>query len=426
MTVVESQPAEGATGFRRARVPTPLAGMRVIELSSFVASPLGGMTLARLGAEVIRVEPRGGAPDRTRWPIDPHGTSLYWTGLNQGKKSVSIDIGTSEGRRLVTDLVAASGDGGGIVLTNAAPRAGLTPDELRKRRPDLIHVQLSGRRDGRTAVDYTVNAECGFPSLTGPEDLERPVNHVLPAWDIATGLYLAVGLLAAERHRLRTGEGQCLELSLHDVALATAGQLGYLAEAQLCGRPRSRIGNDVYGDFGRDFVSNDQVRFMVVVVTARHWQRLMDVTGLADAARELEKTLGADFTASADRYRYRHVLAGVLSTWFEAHSANELERALSTTSVLWSRYRTFTELVSEGLLDDHPLLDTVVQPGVGSYRAPGSPLVFDSKQIPPAPAPRIGQHTHEVLSDILQLSATRIAELHARGLVSTAKEWTSA
>ncbi|HEX3513318.1 MAG TPA: CoA transferase, partial [Trebonia sp.] len=182
----------------------PLAGLRIIEVSSFVAAPLGGMTLAQLGAAVIRVDPLGGAPDTTRWPLAPDGASLYWAGLNKGKRSVVLDLRSPDGQQAVADLVASSGPDGGIVLTNAG-YPWLSYEALRNVRPDLIHLRVTGKHDGAPAVDYTVNAAAGFPLATGDEATAGPVNHVLPAWDVACGLYAATGLLAAERHRRRTG-----------------------------------------------------------------------------------------------------------------------------------------------------------------------------------------------------------------------------
>ena len=210
----------------------PLAGLRVIEVSSFVAAPLGGMTLAQLGAEVIRIDPLGGAPDTTRWPLAPNGGSLYWAGLNKGKRSVTLDLRSPGGQRAVADLVASSGPDGGIVLTNAG-YPWLSYDALRDARPDLIHLHITGRHDGSPAVDYTVNAGVGFPLVTGRPRHAGPVNHVLPAWDVACGLYAAVGILAAERHRRRTGAGRAITLALADVALAVTGHLGFLAEGRL-------------------------------------------------------------------------------------------------------------------------------------------------------------------------------------------------
>ncbi|MGP4025211.1 CoA transferase [Actinomadura sp. 3N407] len=386
--------------------PLPLAGMRVIELSSFVAVPLGGMTLAQLGADVIRVDQVGGGPDIDRRPLAPSGRSLYWAGLNKGKRSVTVDLRSPEGRELVAGLVAESG----FVLTNAPPREGLTYEALRETRPDLIHVQLQGRRDGGNAVDYTVNAAMGFPSITGPSDQTTPVNHALPAWDIACGLYLTIGLLAAERHRLRTGEGQSLRVALQDVALATAGNLGYLAEAQL-GGVRPRLGNNLFGDFGRDFATADG-RVMVVTLTPRHWRDLVKATGLGEVIAALERALDADFRRAGDRYAYRETLAGVLAPWFASRTCDQVEDALKGTSVLWSRYRDFTELTAD--LDAEPLMAPLDQPGIGPHLAPGSPLRLGETSTPPAPAPTLGEHTDEVLRNVLSLSPDRVKALRTR------------
>jgi 2-methylfumaryl-CoA isomerase len=375
--------------------PGLLAGLRVVEVSSFVAAPLGGMTLAQLGAEVIRVDPVGGGPDIGRWPLAGSGTSLYWAGLNQRKRSVTADLRSPEGRRRVSELVTEAGDGRGILLTNAA----LFEDEaLRERRPDLIHLRIRGRHDGRPAVDYTVNAGVGFPLITGPPGLDGPVNHVLPAWDVACGLYAALGIAAAERRRARTGQGCFLQVALEDVALAMAGNLGFLAEAQ-SGAARERVGNHLYGSFARDFACAGGGRIMVVALTPRHWRDLVEVTGAAVPVAALEKGLGADFTAEGDRYTYREALAALLAPWFARHTLAEVADALAGTSVLWQRYRTFTELVADPELRANPLMTTVEQPGAGTYLAPGSPLSVDGRTAPAAPAPVLGEHTREILGD---------------------------
>ena len=128
------------------------------------------------------------------------------------------------------------------------------------------------------------------------------MNHVLPAWDVACGLYAAVGLLAAERRRQRSGEGSQITLALADVALAVAGHLGFLAEAQVNGTDRPRIGNHLYGGLARDFRTLDGERVMVVALTRRHFADLAAVTGLAGTFAELERLLGADFGTDGDRY----------------------------------------------------------------------------------------------------------------------------
>ncbi|PRC46984.1 2-methylfumaryl-CoA isomerase, partial [Mycobacterium sp. ITM-2017-0098] len=171
----------------------PLAGVRVVEISSFVAVPLAGMTLAQLGAEVLRVDPVGGAADYRRWPLTESGDSIYWAGLNKGKRSLAVDMRSAPGQELVARLIADSG----VFITNVAGRQWHSYDALRQARPDLIHVEVSGRADGGTGVDYTVNAAIGFPLVTGPADLTTPVNHVLPAWDVSCGIYAALSVVTA-------------------------------------------------------------------------------------------------------------------------------------------------------------------------------------------------------------------------------------
>ncbi len=203
-----------------------LAGMRVVEGSAFVAAPLGGMTLAQLGADVVRFDPIGGGLDATRWPITADGKSLFWAGLNKGKRSIAVDLRSPRGKELLTDLITAPGDEAGLFLTNFPAAGWLDYNKLTSRRPDLIMVNIVGNPDGSSAVDYTINPATGFPWATGPSSLSDPVNHLLPAWDAITGTLAATGLLAAERKRRVDGIGQFVRLALADVAFAMVGNLG--------------------------------------------------------------------------------------------------------------------------------------------------------------------------------------------------------
>lgn len=397
----------------------PLRGLRIVELTSYVATPLCGMTLAQLGADVIRVEPLGGGPDRTRWPLTPNGTSMYWAGLNKGKRALEVDLGSPVGRGLVADLIVGGGRGGGIVVANSERHPELSFDSLRTRRPDVIHAVLTGRRDGGTAVDYTVQASTGFPLATGPEHIAEPVNHPLPAWDVAAGLYLATGLLAAERHRLLTGDGQQIRVALEDVALATAGNLGYLTEAQVGDSYRRSHGNYVYGSFGRDFRTADDVRLMLVVLTAKHWHDLLAITRLSGVVASLSSTWNADFDDEAERFRHREVLTGLVQEWFDRRTHSEAVAALKQTRVLWSTYRTFGDLAASDaqLLRSNPLLADLDQTGVGPHLAPGSPLVMAGEQTRPQTSPLVGEHTDTLLRVDLGLSDREIRRLHASGVV---------
>lgn len=393
----------------------PLHGTVVVEVSSFVAAPLCGVTLAQLGAEVIRVDPIGGASDFRRWPLAESGTSIYWTGLNKGKRSAAIDLRSPEGQELVQRLIV---DGDGIVVTNAAALAWLSHERLAAMRSDVIHVQLLGRADGSTGVDYTVNAAVGFPLVTGPAEHAGPINHVLPAWDVCCGLYAALAVTAAVRRRDRGGDGSRITLALEDVALAIAGNLGLLTEPQVNGTQRPRLGNAIFGQYGQDFTSSDGVSFMVVALTGRHFRDLVEVTGTGAAVSAVADALKADFSSEGDRYRYRDVLSGLFATWFTDHRATEIDEALSATTVLFERYRTFTEVAGDDRVRRNPLFSRMDQPGIGEYLAPGMPVSLDGCHPVCAPAPNLGQDTADLLAQRLGLSSADIARLEDAGTIA--------
>lgn len=378
-----------------------LAGLRIVEISAFIAAPLGGATLAALGADVIRVDPPGGGMDVGRWPLH-RGGSLYWAGLNQGKRSVTIDTHSEEGRRQVAKLIAAPGAGGGILLTNLGVSGWNSYAELSKLRRDLIMLVITGNRDGSTAVDYTVNAALGFPWITGPEGHDGPVNHVLPAWDAMTGFLSAAAILAAERHRRLTGEGQLVELSLADVGMAVAGHLGLIGEAILTAEPRGRYGNDLYGTFGRDFGTRDGRRVIVLALTARQWRSLGDATGLTGRFAQLESRLGLDLRGEGDRWHGRREICKLLAPWIAQRDLPDVREVFERHGVLWGPYQTFKQLVAEDprASTANPLFAEVDHPDLGRYVTSGSPLRFGAAAaVPPRPAPALGQHTHEVLRE---------------------------
>jgi 2-methylfumaryl-CoA isomerase len=394
-----------------------LSGLRVVEGSAFVAAPLGGMTLAQLGADVIRFDQIGGGLDHARWPVAHDGQSLFWAGLNKGKRSIQVDIRTPEGRELVTELIARAGS----FLTNFPARGWLDYDSLRARREDLIMVALTGNPDGSSEVDYTVNPATGFPSVTGPRELAGPLNSVLPAWDIAAGTLTVVGLLAAERRRALTGRGELVRVALSDVAFAMVGNLGRIAEAQLGGHDQPKDGNYLYGAFGHDFPTRDNRRVMVVALTARQWTALQDATGTTEAFARIEQATRYDLATESGRYRARDVIAAMLRPWFESRTLEEVRRELTGTGVSWGPYQTFQQLIHEDprCSAENPMFEEIEHPGVGRYLAPGSPLDFAAHgRSAVRRAPILGEDTEEVLADILSLSAREIATLHDKGVVA--------
>lgn len=399
-----------------------LKGMRVVEVSAFVAAPLGGMTLAQLGAEVIRIDPPQGGLDYRRWPVTEDGVSLFWAGLNKSKRSVAIDIATPEGRELAQQLITAPGDDAGLLLTNFPPRSWLDYEALKEKRPDLIQLTIQGDRNGGSAVDYTVNPRIGLPYLTGAGGPDTAVNHVLPAWDLVTGQMAAVGLLAAERHRRIHGEGQHVKLPLEDVALAVMGHLGFIAEAQLGGE-RPRYGNDLFGAFGRDFVTQDGSRIMVVALTPRQWRSLVKATDIGPQIDQLAERLGVDLKQEGERFKAREEIAALVRPWIEARSFADVTAAFDEASVCWGRYQNVRQLVDSdpACSEANPMFRQVQQPGVGSILSPAIPLNFGNGRLPAQPAPRLGADTEAVLADVLGLTTSEIGRLQQQGVVNTAK-----
>lgn len=393
-----------------------LDGLKVVELSAFVAAPLGGATLASLGAEVIRIDPPGGGIDAKRWPLKD-GESIYWSGLNAGKKSLCIDTRSEAGQELATSLIAEAG----IVLTNLRVHGWNEYDRLRQRRSDLIMAVLTGNPDGSTAVDYTVNAAVGFPFVTGPADLEGPVNHVLPAWDALAGYMLAAGLIAAELRRVRSGEGQLINLSLADIALSIAGNLGYIGEAALLpDQLRRRVGNDLFGTYSRDFRTSDGHYVIAVALTGRQWASLIEASGIADGVRGVEAEFGVDLRDEGVRYDRRREIGALIEPWVAGHTLAEVRAAFDQHEVLWGPYQTFAELVAHDprASTANPMFAEVDQPGLGRYVRAAAPLTFSgADRVPPRPSSRMGADTQDVLRSWLHLPEDEIARLIAARVI---------
>lgn len=403
-----------------------LADMRIVEGAAFVAAPMCALHLAQLGAEVIRIDAIGGGPDFLRWPRAPGGgASLYWEGLNKGKKSVALNLSSPEGRELAVALATAPGDGAGIFVTNYPVNGFLAHDKLAARRADMITVRVMGWADGSTAVDYTVNAALGIPMMTGPEDLgDEPVNHVLPAWDIATGNYAAFALMAAERRRSRTGLGTEVRVPLADVAMATIANLGQVAEVTVSGEDRPRMGNNLFGAFGRDFETRDGKRVMIVALTSRHWSDLVRTLNLTDAIAALEAERGIDLSSDEGlRFEHRDRLNPIVAEAVGRRTLGELETAFAGSGVCWGPYRTLAGAMGEGgaLNVASPLFSTLRHPSGHSYLTPGAAgTITDLTREIPGVAPRLGEHTDEVLSSVLGLSDQQIGALHDTNVVAGA------
>ncbi len=403
-----------------------LGDLSIIEASSFVASPTAGLYCAQMGAEVIRVDHKAGGLDYDRYMLTREGRSLSWENLNRAKKSVALDLQSAEGRELLIALTAATGN----LITNLPERSFLGHATIAATRPDLVSVRIMGWHDGRQAMDFTVNAASGYPLMCGPEDWGAanapPVNQVLPAWDFITGAYCAFALMAGIRHRDATGEGAELRVPLGDVAIGTMANSGAMAEMLYRGADRERLGNAIWGAFGRDFRSRDGKRFMVAALTPKQWAGLIAAFGLEREITALEAELGVRFT-DGDRPRFdnRHRLFDLFQTVAAQHDYADLEARMVAQGCTFERYRTMYEAANDPvLIADNPLFGpSPANPSGQSYPATRSFANIPGRDAgDPAPAPYLGQHTEEVLAERLGLPSGAIADLVDRGVARLSDE----
>jgi len=397
-----------------------LTGLSIIEASSFVASPTAGLYCAQMGAEVIRVDHKAGGLDYDRYMLTKEGRSLSWENLNRAKKSVALDLRSGEGRELLVELSAKTGN----LITNLPEKSFLSHGAIAARRPDLVSVRIMGWHDGRQAMDFTVNAASGYPLMCGPEDWDPatapPVNQVLPAWDFVTGAYCAFALLAGLRHRDASGEGSEIRVPLGDVAIGTMANSGAMAEMLYRGGDRERLGNAIWGAFGRDFRSRDGVRFMVAALTAKQWDGLVAAFDLADEIAELENELNVRFAdGDRPRFEHRHRLFELFGTRSQTYDWHALSDRLTQHGTTFERYRTMHEAANDAeLVTENPLFGpSPANPSGFEY-----PATRSFANIPtldaglPRAAPYLGQHTEEVLADRLGLASGAIGDLVDRGI----------
>jgi 2-methylfumaryl-CoA isomerase len=399
-----------------------LPDLSLIEVSSFVASPTVGLYCAQMGAEVVRVDHKAGGLDYRRYMLTREGRSLSWENLNRGKKSVALDLQSGAGRELLVELARATG----TLVTNLPEKSFLAHEAVAQGRADMVSLRVMGWHDGRQAMDFTVNAASGYPLMCGPEDWDPdtapPVNQVLPAWDFITGAYGAFALVAAHHNRSRTGAGAELRLPLGDVAIGTMANAGAMAEMLYRGSDRQRLGNAIWGAFGRDFRSRDGVRFMVAALTAKQWDGLVTAFGIEARIAALEEEVGVRFAdGDTPRFDHRHRLFALFQHSAAALDWSELEARMAAQACTFERYRTMHEAATDPtLIGGNPLFGpSPANPSGFAYPATRSfANVHGETRGDPAPAPYLGEHSEEVLAERLGLTSGEIARLVDAGTVA--------
>ena len=403
-----------------------LSGLSVLEVSSFVASPTVGLYCGQFGAEVIRVDHKEGGLDYDRYMLADNGRSLAWENLNRTKKSVALDLRSAEGRELCVELARNTGQ----CVTNLPEKSFLSHAAMSDGREDMISVRIMGWHDGRQAMDFTVNAASGYPLMTGPAEWDaasaQPVNQLMPAWDFLTGAYCAFTLLAALRHREATGDGAEIRVPLGDVAMGTLANSGTMAEMLFRGGDRERLGNAIWGAFGRDMQTKDGVRFMVAALTAKQWSGIVQAFDLAEEIAALETELGVRFAdGDTPRFRHRDRLFELFQSVAGRHDYADLEKRMGAAGTTYERYRTPYEASKDPVLvGQNPMFgSTPDNPSGFDYPVARSFANMPGKpRGDPQRAPYLGEHTEEVLAERLGLSSGEIGKLVDSGVAATSDE----
>ena len=231
---------------------------------------------------------------------------------------------------------------------------------------------------------------------------------------VATGNLVAIAILAAERKRRQTGEGELVSIALSDVALSVVGALGRLSQAYIGEEVSAQDGNFLYGSFGKNFLTADNQQIMLVGLTSRQWNSLKVALDIESSLKELEKDLSADFQDEGQRYMHRYSIALIIEKIVASKTLEDLFPAFEANKVSWSKYQSFEDLLNNDARasDQNPIFSLQDQPGVGTTPNIASPIRFQfSRNLEPEIAPYFGQHTEEVLKEILNLSPEELDDL---------------
>jgi formyl-CoA transferase len=396
------------------RNPGPLDGVRVLDLTRVLAGPYCTMFLGDLGAEVVKVEQPGVGDDTRGWgPPFAGGESAYFLCVNRNKKSIAIDLKSTEGIAVLRRLAAAAD----VLIENFRPgtmeRLGLGEKELRASNSGLIYASLSGfGADGPMSdvpgYDLIVQAWGGLMSITGTPDGE-PTKVGVAIIDLVAGLMLGKSIAAALFAREKLGVGQKIDTSLLEAEVACLINVGsnYLIEGKIPGR---------WGNAHSSIVPYQSFKtadgYLVIGVASEGiWRRFCQAIGRAQLAED------ARFAKNANRVANRAILISILAELFLTSDSESWLRLLNQAEVPCAPVQTIDQVFNAPQVRHREMLVEVAHPTAGPVRMAGIPVKFSatpaSVRLPP---PLLGQHTEEVLSSWLGMEQEEIAKLKRKGV----------
>ena len=393
----------------------PLQDIKVLDLTHALAGPFCSTMLADFGAQVIKVEPPGHGDIARGWgtPL-PGGETAYFVSLHRNKRGMVIDLKKPEGKALFFRLVEQCD----VVLENyrvdALKRLGLDYEQARKRNPGIVYCSISGfGQDGpyreRAALDLILQAESGMISVTGEEGSHGTRCGVSIA-DMTAGMYCAYGVMLALRVKEKTGQGQQVDISMMEgqLSLLTTAVANYFADG-IVPRPMGTAYNVVvpYQTF------RTKTRDLALAIAGEKlWRKFCPIMGAPELLDDPR------YVNTVERSRHRDTLIPRLQEIFLTRSYEEWEALLLANDIPVGAINDLAQVVEHPQVRARRSLRDVNHPAVGNVRVVGSPVRLSKTPArDPSPSPVHGQHTREVLRDVLGLSADEIAKLEAAGVV---------
>ena len=388
---------------------TPLEGIRMLDLGRYQAGPRCALMFARLGAEVIKVESIEGDESRKNGPT-VRGQSAYWVQYNSGKKSLAINLRTEAGKEVLRDLIKVSD----ILLQNFRPGTidvmGFGYDVLKKLNPKIIMINASaygqyGPYKDRVGFDPIGQAMGGMMSLTGFPD-DPPTKTFFPLIDRITALHATIGALAALREREISGEGQAIDVCLADTGFTTneIPISAYLGN----GYVQEREGNGV--GLSNAYQTADGWVYIAANNDAM-WKRI------SEALEKPEWLEDPRYATRADRKDHAADMEEELASWFSTRTTKETVDYLSSFSVPCAPVNTVEQAAKEPHLHEREILVEVPDPVAGTMYVSGKMIKFSRTPMVVGSTPLVGEHTREVLSDILGYPEEKIQALQGDAVV---------
>jgi len=394
----------------------PLEDVKVLDLTHALAGPFCSTMLADFGAQVIKLEPPGHGDIARGWgaPL-PGGETAYFVSLHRGKRGIVVDLKKPEGKELFFRLVEKCD----VVLENyrvdALKRLGLDYEAARKRNPAIIYASVSGfGQDGpyreRAALDLILQAESGMISVTGEPGTTGTRAGVSIA-DMTAGLYCAYAVMLALRVKDRTGVGQQVDISMMEGQLALLGTAiaNYFADGEIP-RPLGTAYNVVvpYQTF------HTKTRDLALAIAGEKlWRKFCPVMGAPELLDDPR------YTNTVLRSKHRDTLIPRLQEIFLTRTYEEWQALLLANDIPVGAINDIAQVVEHPQVKARKSFASVDHPAVGTVRVVRSPVrLSETPARPPTPSPVLGQHTHEVLREVLDLSAEEIARLEAAGVIA--------